>query len=429
MLLSENQRIVRTIIAALRFRDGSPDAFVSLSESEWHELLEYADLSHLTLPLGTNCREHLPQWVQQRIDHNLCDNRQRWELIKATYQEVQSAFVSAGVEHVVIKGFAQCPDFSPSPDLRFQSDIDLYCPHTSLDRAVETLRHMGYEELVTSEKADHLPVLVRRRGWEWRGNSYDPEMPPSFELHHRFWNRARMRFGPHELPQFWSRRTVRSIDRLNYPALSAVDNLGFSALQVLRDLLNNTLLAHKVFELAYFLHHKANDDGFWREWSTTHDDELRACQAVSFFLARACFGCDLASSAADQIAVLPKAVCAWIPLYGRGALTTHRSSEKDAVWIHLALVDSVKDKLAVLLRAFWRTPDPYKMLVESAAFEGGGRWMRYAFYGFKRIPRHAVSFPRMLYRGGRTLAASGRISKDVTTLPEEKSISRIGRSA
>jgi len=376
--MGKNERIVEAIVGALRFRDANPEKLASLTESEWHELLEYADLSHLTLALGTNCREFLPEWVRDRIDENLRDNRARWDLVKATYEEVQSAFLSASVQHVVIKGFTQCPDFAPSPHARFQSDIDIYCPDGSIKQAVETLRRIGYEAVGTSEKADHLPAMIRRGDWKWCGNSYDPEMPLSIELHHRFWNRRTMRLGPEDLQQFWSRRRVRRADWGTYPVLHPVDNLGFSAMQVLRDLLGNVLSAHKVYELAYFLHDRATDDGFWREWSATHNDDLRACEAVSFCLARACFGCDLAPQVVEQIAILPRTVRAWTPLCGQGSLTTHRRSEKDAVWIHLALVNSFRDKLAIFLKAFWRPPDPYKVLVESAAVHGGGRWMQYA---------------------------------------------------
>ena len=419
--MGENPRIVGAIVGALRFSDATPEKLRSLGDREWHELLEYADLSHLTLALGINCRAYLPQWVRERIDHNACDNRQRWKLIRSTYEEVRSAFISADVQHVVIKGFAQCPDYAPSPQTRFQSDIDLYCPDKSLNCAVETLRQIGYETVVTSEKADHLPVMIRRGDWKWRGNSYDPEMPPSIELHRVFWNYPRMRFGPSDLQQYWVRRTVRRVDGMTYPALQPVDNLGFSALQVLRDLLNNALSAHKVFELAYFLHHKANDDGFWHEWTLSQDDELRACEAISFYLAHECFGCDLAPQAVEQIAIVPRMVRAWIPIYGHQSMSTHRSSEKDAVWIHQALVNSVRDKLAVLRNGFLRTPDPYRVLVESAEVERGGRWMRYGFYALKRLPRHALSIPRMLYRGVRTLLATIHAGRNMKKRLDETS--------
>jgi hypothetical protein len=410
--MAENPRIVGAIVGALRFRNAAPENLRSLSDLEWHELIEYADLSHLTLPLGVNCRSYLPEWVGARIDENLRDNCKRWELIKASYEEVRSAFISSDVQHVVLKGFAQCPDYAPSPNARFQSDIDLYCPDASMRHAVEALRQLEYEPVAISRNPDHLPVMIRRGDWNWRGNSYDPEMPPSIELHHLFWNRERMRLGPSDLKQFWSRRTGRSIDNLVFPALNLVDNLGFSALQVLRDLLNGALSAHKVYELAYFLHHKANDHIFWRAWGLTHDPDLRSCEAVSFCLAETCFHCNVAPQVAEQIANLPRTIRAWMPKYGQGSLTTHRTSEKDGLWVHLALVDSVRDKWAVLLRTFLRTPDPQRMLAESASVQGGGRWMQYAFYGLKRVPRHAWSIPRMLYHGGRILVASRRVGRN-----------------
>src|SRR5215468_3680685 len=129
--MGENPGIVGAIVDALRFRDAAANKLRSLTDPEWYELLEYADLSHLTLPLALNCRSYLPEWVRDRIDQNLSDNSGRWRLIKATYDEVKSAFISSGVQHVVLKGFAQCPDYAPHPQTRFQSDIDLYCPRTS----------------------------------------------------------------------------------------------------------------------------------------------------------------------------------------------------------------------------------------------------------------------------------------------------------
>ena len=35
---------------------------------------------------------------------------------------------------------------------------------------------------------DHLPVLIRRTGWEWRGDFFDPDIPMGVELHFQFWN-------------------------------------------------------------------------------------------------------------------------------------------------------------------------------------------------------------------------------------------------
>ncbi len=56
--------------------------------------------------------------------------------------------------------------------------------------ALRNLQGLGYEATshTSDPGADHLPVMIRRTGWKWRGDYYDPDMPPSLELHFRFWN-------------------------------------------------------------------------------------------------------------------------------------------------------------------------------------------------------------------------------------------------
>ena len=55
------------------------------------------------------------------------------------------------------------------------------------------MRGVGYEAVkeIAHNGSDHLPVMIRKTGWTWRGDYYDPEMPPSVELHFRFWNAQR----------------------------------------------------------------------------------------------------------------------------------------------------------------------------------------------------------------------------------------------
>ena len=409
-MIGDNPRIVSAIVGALRFHGSLPEKLSSLSDSEWHELLDYADLSHLTLSLGARCSAYLPEWVRDRVSYNQHDNRVRAGLIQESYREILTAFTTANVQHVVIKGFAQCPDYAPNPQNRFQSDIDLYCPEHELKRATNVLRQLEYRSIPTPTFADHLPVMIRPRGWKWRGNSFDPEMPPSLELHHRLWNYRALRFGPTDLGDFWLRRTMRTTNGLTYPALHPVDNLGFSALQVLRDLLQFRLAAHKVYELAYFLNRKTKDRIFWRDWKRTHNEELRYWEAVSFCLADACFGCDLAPELSDEIAMLPGMIRAWMAKYAQSSLTTYRSSEKNAVWVHAALVSSAQDKLAVLMKMFPPAPDQEKAIGSIASSSGKPfrtkRFGKYAIYCLQRIPRHTVIIPRTMYRGVRSLLAS-----------------------
>ena len=197
--MSKPPRHIGVVLSALRLKGGRAEELRSLDDPTWRELLAYTDSTHLTLYLAARARDFAPGWVRQRLAKNLSDNSRRFERIKAAYGEMAYTFRKAGVNHVVLKGFSQWPDYSEDLRLRLQSDIDFYCPPESIFQARDLLVGLGYKEVPTSSFADHLPIMIREGGWQWKGNYYDPDIPPMVELHHRLWNRERLRFGPSSL--------------------------------------------------------------------------------------------------------------------------------------------------------------------------------------------------------------------------------------
>ncbi|HXF26907.1 MAG TPA: nucleotidyltransferase family protein, partial [Bryobacteraceae bacterium] len=135
-------------------------------------MLAFCDRTQLTLPLGLRCRDHLPGWVRSRIDGNLANNAIRWRKTKAAYREAASAYQEEQLEFLVLKGFTHCPDFVAQPCHRAQYDIDLLFPREQLQQAREITLHLGYEPLNGFDKfpIDHLPTMIRKTGWEWRGD-------------------------------------------------------------------------------------------------------------------------------------------------------------------------------------------------------------------------------------------------------------------
>jgi len=404
--MSKPPRHIAAVLSALRLKGGRAEELSSLDDATWNELLAYTDFTHLTLYLGASGHDFAPDWVRQRFGNNLSDNSRRFERIKAAYGEMAHAFHRAGVNHVVLKGFSQWPDYSEDLRLRLQSDIDFYCPPESILQARDVLIGMGYKEVPTSSFADHLPIMIRDDGWHWKGNYYDPEIPPMVELHHRLWNPQRLRFGPSSLEAFWSRRQVRRVEGIDFPALHWVDNLGFSALQVLRDLVNHGLLLHKVYELARFLHRNAENEHFWQEWIQLHDRPLRQWEAIAFRLAVQCFACDVAPEVADHMKQLPGFIDKWIVHYADSFLNPRENLTKDALWLHLALIDSARDKLAVGLRVL--VPMKLQTDPEMIAITDDGavlkstffqRLLRRAAYGTSRLPLHAGLLPITLWHG------------------------------
>ena len=195
---------VRAALWALQFQDRRTEGLWSLTDGEWRDLLSHRDFFRCMVPLRQTCGDQLPDWVRLKIDQRLEDNAERLERIKGQYSRFSDALRCIGASHLVIKGFTLWPGFVDHPRFRLQSDIDIYCPPESILAAHNVLVELGYapETQVDFRYADHLPTMVPKSTWKWRGNVYDPEMPASFELHHSLWNEKVMRLRPTGLDQF-----------------------------------------------------------------------------------------------------------------------------------------------------------------------------------------------------------------------------------
>jgi hypothetical protein len=396
-------------LEALQLRGAETLGLWEQTDAKWQDLLNFCDLAHLTLPLMRSCRDDAPGWVLSRGNRNLADNRMRVKLIETAYREVAQAFERAGVEHLVVKGFAQYPDFTDSLDRRMQSDIDLYCPQDSILAAQAALRTLGYESNQTLAKfpADHLPEMTRRRGWRYRGNEYDPEMPPGIDVHFCFWNFAATRLATPGVDQFWNRRIVRHAGDLSYPSLCPIDSLAFNALHVLRDLQRGDWVIHHVYELAYFLHTHAEDEALWQAWVAQHDDRLRSLQAISFWLAREWFNCCCADAVDREMSRIPAPVRKWLDRFSASPLRGMFHPNKHGVWLHLSLLESRWDQLPVLAKALLpiRLPAvgaPGQDATKShkmRTFWPSQRYAKYVLHVAFRIAFHLRTLPDTLWHG------------------------------
>jgi MFS family permease len=400
---------VQALLSALQFRNPHPEALQLLEEPAWHELLEFCDLAHLTLPLWRNCSNIFPGWVRERCEQNASDNANRFGRIQHVYLELAKALADDQVEFLVIKGFAQYPGYVEDPRLRMQSDIDIYCPSDSLIPARNRLLTLGYEPIRGLEQLpkDHLPAMSRKTDWEWRGNAFDPEMPPSVELHYCLWNETAARFVPKGLEGFWPRRVTKHLGNFSFPALDPVDNFGFSALHVLRNLLSGDWVLQHVYELARFLHTNADNKPFWTQWRERHNDSLRSCEAIGFRVARDWFACDLAEEVEVEARNLSPAVQQWFHSFSSSPLEGMFRPNKDGVWLHIALLESARDKRSVLRNALvpMRIPavdapgQDTTRHGRKKRFWPSHRYAKYLFYVTSRVTYHAKTMAPTLWRG------------------------------
>jgi MFS family permease len=412
---------VRVMLSSLKFCGAEPEALRTLSDAEWRDLLSQWSLDRFTIPLRRSCGEFLPGWVRERIDRDIVGNSARFERIKSDYVNLAGAIREANADHLVLKGFAQWPGYVEYPRLRRQSDIDLYCPPDSIIRARDALAGIGYEPVdwVEPGPSDHLPTMVRKTGWKWRGDPFDQEMPISVELHFRLWDQENSHVGPKDLEAFWFRRVERQLEDITFPSLSPVDGLGYFSLHVLRDLLRGALRTYNLFELARFLHSNVENDSFWESWSELHEDSPRTLQAVSFRLAVQAFACRVPEEVGKQIAALPATAKAWFERYGDSPLAPEFNPNKDVVWLHVGLLESARDKRAVIFRRLIPariTPAdaPYiedaSVVPQEREISPLRRRAKHLAYLASRAAYHVRILPPTLWRGVRWWLATKEIS-------------------
>lgn len=399
------------VLAALKFRGAERKEIRALDDAGWRELLPLCDRMHLTISLRQNCEDDLPAWVRSRIDQNVRDNKERFVRIKAVYLEIANALQEVGAEHLVLKGFAQSPHFVKDPSLRLQGDLDLFCPPQSIIPARDALSKLGYETIhgLEHQPTDHLPAMMRKSAWKWRGNYFDPTLPIGVDLHFRFWNEATTRLSLKGLDQFWIRHVERD-DPFRFPTLSVVDSLGYAALHVYHHVQMGGLSPYHVYELASFLQATADNERFWKEWQDRHDGSLRRVEAVSFRLATGWFGCRVSDEVTEEINNLPVAVQRWFHKYADSPRSSLLRPNKDALWLHLGLLESARDKRQVFYCSLLPARVPPIEAVRQWSLRTYGKFLAYAI---SRLAYHLSKVPETLWEGFRWWMSSKDLGKQV----------------
>lgn len=388
-------------LAALRLSSPDPEPLSRLTGKDWERALPFLDRAQFTLPLALLYRDRLPDDVRARFDRNLFDNAERWRRIQAAYLEFASPLEHEGLECVVLKGFSHCPCFVQDPRWRPQYDLDLLLPRRGLLRARDIALDLGYEPLRKSNgRIDHLPAMIRKTGWQWRGDLFDPDIPVSLELHFRLWDRNTEHFEPSGLDQFWDRRQRRELEGFFFTALHPVDAVAYSSLHLLRHLLRGDAKPFHVYELATFLHRSSSNETFWCTWHDWHHPSLRRLEAICFRLAHHWFDCRLPSIVCQEIEALPPDVSRWLDASPFSPLLPHPN--KDELWLHWSLIESPRARWSMLRRRL--LPPVPEGPVDAVHLPEGQitlriairrRW-RYIRYAASRAAHHASALPSVL---------------------------------
>jgi hypothetical protein len=250
-------------LAALHFRNPDLEELQRLTDAEWRDALNFTDRSQLTLPLRASpARDSMPPWAQERTDACAARNLERLHRVEALYRALDAQLRAAGIEYLALKGMAHCPEFCATAAGRVQYDIDLYTPQECAHAARDAVVALGFEPMESMERfpTDHLPALIRKTGWEWRGDFFDPEIPIAVEIHFQFWNQRIERLRAPGVEEFWPRRVRREVAGVQMGALSPVDALGFASLHLLKHVVQGSARPSHIYEVAYFLEAHADNE-------------------------------------------------------------------------------------------------------------------------------------------------------------------------
>jgi hypothetical protein len=387
------------LMDALRFQEAKTEGLRNASDAEWTRVLAHWHTVRLTLPLRRAYSDEMPIWVGERVDTFLADNAARFERVKEAYLRVAKALDEAGVDHLVLKGFSLWPGYTEHPKYRPQSDIDLYCRPETILRAREALLALGYTTKPEWGRLspEHLSPLIPPHSWTWRGNYFDPEIPITFELHFAWWDGATTHIHPQGLHEFWQRRVRTTVDDFCFPALEPADNLGYTAINLLRNLLDGFPAVEQMYGLARFLHTNADNHSFWRKWRTLHHDSLRRLEAISFLSASEWFACRLSEEAQEEVDRLSPAVHQFFRHFSKSALSPEFLRTKDGLWLHLELLESKSEKATVL---FQRIFPVRKSTIRPLAADGAGDAKGETYSRPDRLPRKSATFVKWFLARG-----------------------------
>jgi hypothetical protein len=339
-----------------RFEESS--SWLSLDELAWRCGLRFSDMAGLSLHLRERLLQRddfskLPASIQTELEQRHSDNVQRTNSMLQEFVDLNQQLQNANIRYLSLKGCFLAPDFVEPLERRAQYDYDFLVRKEDLERAYRLFLQIGYSALHSTRDlaVDHLPTLVQKTGWQWKGNYFAAEIPRGVELHFQLWDSDFELLPIRTLDKVWERACSRTLGSTEVPTLCREDTLLYVTLHAFRHLLRNDLRLSHLYEIAFFLERSSEQTRFWEDVIAS----IRQCPnttkmvATTFELARFLFGPALPSPVRHFIEHhLPAMAASWVHTYGKaGAIHCYRKN-RNALLLHLSLLDSYSGRWSLV---------------------------------------------------------------------------------
>jgi len=244
------------------------DGLLKTSRRNAEKLLQWLDDSGLAFYFLQKAKDAdatgpIPDWMLSDLEKHFSANQQRMDSMWHRFKVLNQKFDAAGVRYAVLKGFSLVPDFCPQLALRHQSDFDYLVDEDSASTAQQVLRDAGYS-LKPPVSDQEFVFLPPEMGEPSRGaEGYYAAGPHAVELHLDVWDSDLNRLPAVAKLFSAERATVHNWNGLEFPALMDEDAFLVQVLHTFRHLFTYWIRMSNLFEISYFLKHRASDRALW----------------------------------------------------------------------------------------------------------------------------------------------------------------------
>jgi len=335
-----NRKLAEAIIGCLELSGASYDfgQLARFSPRDWEQTLGWIDRAGLTLYLlerlkACGATEVLPPRVLARFEQNLADNRCRVDHLLYETGCINAKLDQAGVQYVVIKGFALWPEFCSNPYLRTQCDLDYLVARQSLRSAQNALLELGYQGRRRSDVQFEYERPLQRVPSQY-DSPYKLQTTPTVELHLGIWEDMGHHV-PLEEPAFaFDSSKLKEWGGLRFPVLSEEDVLLLQLLHAFQHMLHYWVKLSWLLEIGRFMEKRQRDSSFWEKFSQRLEDTPRLAEfsTMALELAAKMFSAPTPEIAQHWRRFLRPSARLWLDNYGWNWAIGERPPHKSKVF-------------------------------------------------------------------------------------------------